>query len=123
MKIYFISGHRDITPEEFNEHYVPAIDKALSEKKATFVIGDYHGVDFIAQKYLKNKKADVIVYHMFESPRENAGHPTLGGFKNDEERDAAMTEISDEDIAWVRPGKEKSGTAINLKRRNKECSQ
>ncbi len=123
MKTFFISGHRDITPEEFNEHYVPAIDKALSEKNITFVIGDYHGVDHIAQEYLKNKKAHVVVFHMFEYHRENAGHPTLGGFKNDEERDAAMTKTSDEDIAWVRPGKEKSGTAINLRRRNKECSQ
>ena len=61
---------------------------------------------------------NVVVFHMFDNPRNNAGgFSTAGGFKNDKERDAAMTNNSDADIAWVRPGREKSGTAKNLSRR------
>jgi len=44
--------------------------------------------------------------------------PPMGGFTTDDERDAAMTMASDADIAWVRPGRKKSGTAKNLARRN-----
>ena len=57
---------------------------------------------------------------MFESPRNhNTTIKSLkGGFKNDEERDSAMTNVSDFDIAFVRDGKWKdSGTAINIRRR------
>ena len=41
---YFISGHRDITPEEFEKYYVPAIVKAMVENVPDypyFVVGDY----------------------------------------------------------------------------------
>ena len=31
MKIYFISGHRDITQEEFDKYYIPELKKAISE--------------------------------------------------------------------------------------------
>lgn len=37
--------------------------------------------------------------------------------KNYDECDAAMTEDSDFDIAWIRPGKEDSHTADNIRRR------
>ena len=42
---------------------------------------------------------------------------TIGGFTGDAERDIAMTNISDEDIAWIKVGGERSGTAQNLMRR------
>jgi hypothetical protein len=75
------------------------------------------------------------VFHMLESPRhsfcsgfgnhdpnsvpQSGGFPLVGGFKSDDERDAAMTDASTHDIAWVRPEKKKknSGTAKNLQRR------
>jgi hypothetical protein len=42
----------------------------------------------------------------------------VGGYRTDEERDAAMTRESHEDIAWVRPGKRRNnGTGKNLQRR------
>ena len=41
----------------------------------------------------------------------------FGGFGSDQERDSAMTGNTDEDIAWIRPGRERSGTAKNLMRR------
>lgn len=117
MKIYFISGHLDLSKAEFQEHYAPRIREAL-EEGASFVVGDAKGCDLQAQDYLLFANCDrVQVFHMFETPRNNAGFPTVGGFKSDKERDAAMTAASTDDIAWVRPGREKSGTAKNLKRR------
>lgn len=123
--IAYISGHLDLTEPEFNEHYVPLIQKALGEYHE-FVIGDARGTDLMAQKYLRDLYLDPIdaapvrVYHMFTKPRNNVGFKLVGGFKSDDERDAAMTTASDYDIAWVRPGREKSGTAKNLERRKQK---
>lgn len=124
MKTYFISGHRDITLKEFQQHYAKEImNVVLRDHTSKFVVGDYYGVDQMAQDYLwslKQKYVDIeiTVYHMLESARNNEnGFPTLGGFKNDHDRDSQMTLDSDEDIAWVRAGKSNSGTAQNLLRR------
>lgn len=119
---YFISGHREISQEEFNEHYVKALREIIKEDpEAEFVVGDYHGADTMAQEWLKeNIRPDkVTVYHMFESPRvyKDPGFKKKGGYKTDEERDAAMTKESDKDVAFLRKGKRKSGTAQNLCRR------
>ena len=119
MTTYFISGHGDLTHEEFTEHYVPEIDEAI-EEGANFVLGDFEGADTMAARYLHSKglRHKVRLYHMFSRPRHFVGSfPTVGGFTTDELRDAAMTEVSDEDIAWLREGKEESGTAKNLARR------
>jgi hypothetical protein len=118
--IYFISGHGDVTIDEFQEHYVPVILEALVDVDAEFVVGDYKGADNRAQAFLYNHTDKVTVFHMFESPRINVGNfKTNGGYQSDEERDAAMTANSDIDIAWVREGREDSGTAKNMARRNK----
>ena len=115
---YFISGHLSLTEEEFKTHYKPKIDIAL-ENGGSFVVGDARGADKMAQVYLADKTKAAIVYHMFESPRNNAGYPTIGGFQSDEERDAQMTKDSGCDIAWVRSGRENSGTQRNIDRRQK----
>jgi len=117
-RIHHISGHLNLTPEEFERHYRPAIDAALARGDG-FVIGDAQGADAMAQHYLMGKTEAVVVYHMRASPRHNAGFPTRGGFESDEERDACMTAHSHQDIAWVRPGRERSGTQRNLDRRRR----
>jgi hypothetical protein len=117
MTVYFVSGHLDLTPMEFQISYVPKLEAALNVG-GHFVVGDARGADSMAQEWLKAHNAPTTVYHMFEAPRNNAGHQTLGGFFSDAERDAAMTSASQVDIAWVRPGREKSGTAKNIKRRS-----
>lgn len=114
--VNYVSGHLDLTPDEFEAHYRPAIDAALARGEA-FVVGDARGADAMTQNYLFGKTAAIVVYHMFTNPRTNAGFSTIGGFGSDEERDARMTADSDRDIAWVRPGREKSGTRKNLDRR------
>lgn len=113
---HFVSGHLNLTEAEFQQHYQPALDYALANGDA-FVVGDARGADAMAQTYLHGKTEAVTVYHMFLSPRYNPGFKTIGGFKTDDSRDTQMTQDSDGDIAWVRPGRENSGTQKNLNRR------
>ena len=122
---YFISGHRDITEAEFEFNYEPLINLALHDNPdANFVVGDYYGADIMAQNYLMDviclDPSRVTVYHMLESPRNINPRitQTKGGFKNDEERDTAMTNASAYDIALVRDNKKNSGTAQNILRRH-----
>jgi hypothetical protein len=105
----FISGHLDVSPEEFTRYYAPHLTEA-HQKGARFVVGDARGADTLAQAFLRDLDAEVVVYHLFEQPRNN-------GFSSENARDAAMTAASEGDIAWIRPGREKSGTARNLARR------
>ena len=78
----------------------------------------------MAQNYLLdvlNVNPDyVTVYHMFDAPR-NVDPKVIhlvGGFKSDDERDAAMTKASCGDVAFVRDIKRNSGTAQNILRRH-----
>lgn len=122
MARVFISGHLDLTQDEFDQHYQPRILAAIAAGDS-FGVGDARGADTLAQAFLARMNLPdwkVVVFHMFDTPRNNVwGFQTKGGFQTDEDRDAAMTRTSDEDIAWVRPGRERSGTAKNLARRNK----
>jgi len=119
MLTYFISGHLSLSNDEFSRNYARTILTAM-EGGAYFVVGDARGCDHLAQKVLgllyPHRK--VTVYHMLSSPRNLAApFNVMGGYQSDTERDAAMTAASDKDIAWVRPGRETSGTAKNLARR------
>jgi hypothetical protein len=116
-KTYFVSGHLDLTEEEFKQYYEQKLFDAVNEE-ALFVVGDGDGADSLAQKYLKALMADVTVYHIYDLPKYCAFNKTVGGFTSYDECNIAMTENSTHDIAWVRPGKEKSDTAMNLKRRS-----
>jgi hypothetical protein len=116
---YFISGHRDITNEEFDLHYKLVLDQILrDDPNCEFVVGDCYGADAMAQKYLRGQK--VTVYHKGSRPRVNYGYHTKGGYLSHTAKDAAMTHASDKDIAWVRSGKENSGTAQNILRRSRK---
>ena len=115
--VVFVSGHLDLTAEEFEAHYAPALERYAAEG-ARFVVGDARGCDAMVQRWLAALAPQrVTVFHMFDQPRNNAGFPVRGGFASDDARDAAMTAASTTDLAWVRPGREKSGTAKNLARR------
>lgn len=122
-KTYFISGHRLISPENFEKYYIKKLENIIkNEPESVFVLAEYEGVDRLAQDWLSKNLDDltrVTVYHMYDKPRYLASNKfnTVGGFKSDIERDAAMTENSDEDIAFIKPGKWTSGTAQNILRR------
>lgn len=123
-KTYFISGHRNITEYEFEKYKITLKKIIENTPDALFVIGDYHGVDIMAQNYLidelKIDPSQITVFHSLLSPKHI--NPkifnTIGGFENDEDRDAAMTNASSKDIAFVRNNTELSGTAQNILRRN-----
>lgn len=115
--IGFISGHGDLTKEEFEEHYQPLIHYGIVHEHY-FIMGDFKGADKMALDYLIELGYDkVIITHMFQHPRNKTYYNTIGGFVSDEDRDSYMTNHSDYDIAFVREGKHKSGTSKNIKRR------
>ena len=59
---YFVSGHRDLTQEEFNEHYVPLIDKVLREDIwADFVVGDWEGCDTMFIEYMASESHNTSI--------------------------------------------------------------
>lgn len=119
--IYFISGHRNISNEEFMMHYPHLIYDALRDPDSKFVVGDYDGVDEKAQTFLIGKTKNLIVYHMNDKPMYNNGNwITKGGYVTDIERDTAMTNESNIDIAWIRNWKENTGTEQNVIRRSKK---
>lgn len=123
-RVFFISGHRDITYNEYTKLYLSKIIECIDKYDAYFIMGDYEGVDIMAQNTLMSvlghPQDKVTVYHMHDKPRNI--NPlitqTIGGFKTDEERDYAMSANSDEDIAFVRCGRFTSGTAQNIIRRH-----
>lgn len=124
---YFISGHSDVTVEEFYKYYRPKILKGISEN-ANFIMGDFIGVDTMAIEFLYNfikndpnsnfSAQQVTIYHKNENPECNIfNFKTKGGFKGIKDRDIAMTKDSTHDILWIRKGKENSHTAKNKLRR------
>lgn len=134
--IYFISGHRNLSYEDFKKYYIPAIENVINkDKKAEFVVGDCDGVDKYAMDYIyKNYKeyCELTIHHMLTFPRNTPLNKAVddfdnyknndqvyfkGGFHSDIERDSAMTSISDIDIAFVKDNRWDSGTAQNIKRR------
>lgn len=133
-KVAFISGHRDITEEEFQKNYVPAIMKHAVES-GWFIVGDCDGCDKMAAQYIGgiaqvlSQPIHLTIFHMYDTPRfeielNNPRNPEssvdyIGYYETDIERDSAMTAASDFDIAFIRnKSKRKSGTAQNILRRH-----
>lgn len=103
-KTYFISGHLDLTTEEFEKYYISKIDEAL-KNNSKFVIGNANGADLMAQKYIVSKgfADNITIYHRSQDNFNLNGLKTITGFKRHPEKDEAMTSNSDEDILWIRP--------------------
>lgn len=129
---YFISGHRNLSYEDFEKYYIPRIKEVIEEDpKAEFVVGDCDGVDKYVMDYIFNKTNNAVtIYHMFDKPRNTPNNKHPGSlvssykyvyfrsrFTSDEERDSAMTRDSDFDIAFIKDNRWDSGTAQNIKRR------
>lgn len=127
--VYFVSGHRNLSYEDFEKYYIPIIDKIIRTEgnDAEFIMGDCEGVDKFAMDYIFSKDiCHVTIYHMFTKPRNTPEATTRvlldivnfrGGFTSDEDRDSAMTRDSDFDIAFIKDNRWDSGTAQNIKRR------
>ena len=125
--IYFISGHRDLTQEEFDQHYLPVINKVLEDDDTPeFVLGDWEGCDTMALEYLVIlHRIPWITIYCVDNPRvqPHGSNPTdfeevyLHRCRTYDECDSEMTKCSNFDIAWIRPGRKDSHTAKNIKRR------
>ena len=116
--IYFVSGHRDLTKEEFEEHYVPLIQKVLkSDIFPEFIVGDWEGCDSMFLNFIKDYEVHVIITYVEEIPRIDITGASWLRLKTYDKCDEQMTITSDFDIAWIRPGREDSHTAKNIKRR------
>lgn len=122
---YFISGHRDITQDEFDYNYAAILDKLVEDENTLFVVGDCDGADIMAQNILMDEfmlsPDRITVYHAYGKPRNLNPKITnvIGGFSSHVEKDEAMTKASSYDVAFVRDWKKMSGTAQNILRRHK----
>ena len=112
MTTYFIKGHCNLTPEEFETHYKNEIDKVIISRTNKFVIGNARGVDTMALEYLlkNNYPANMITIYYSKSKKsksidyyKNLNVNVIEGFISYSKRDEKMTIESDIDIAWVRP--------------------
>lgn len=92
-----------------------------------YVLGTIIGNGKVYYQFLEIKKAPKLHSNKIDEINLNLIdkfyiHPKIenrvGGFSNDEERDAAMTRDSHIDIAFVRDHLKLSGTAMNILRRN-----
>lgn len=103
---YFVSGHIDLTDDEFQENYVPILNDILSkDPDASFVLGDATGADAMTQKFLHYRsipRTRVTIYYK-TTPKNPFDFLTKGPFSSHPEKDKQMTKESDSDIAWIRP--------------------
>lgn len=114
---YFISGHRDITPEEFEKFYVPAIVDVIDTcndnyDDCEFVVGDCRGCDemaanFIAN-YIKENTDDtecppciLCIYHMFSEPRFRVGVAGQDGFYHVDMVDELNADLCEDDDPYT----------------------
>jgi hypothetical protein len=115
-----ISGHTDITQEDFDKYYKPAID--ATPHGSCFVVGTAEGADSFAIQHIKTtKKGSITICSKSNNHGlvEEDNIKIVSGFNSFPERDAYMTSNSDQDIAflrndWMALG---SGTMANLIRR------
>lgn len=135
----FISGHRNLTENEFNKYYINKISEYIKwctvdelftqPKVVTFYVGDCNGCDSMAIRHLLpclNKRVKLVICSLkdtFDGQIDythihNENVTLLKEFNTHEERDMYMTNNTMFDILWIRPNEWTSGTAQNFVRRH-----
>jgi hypothetical protein len=111
MKVV-ISGSRSI--KVLPQQAIQSLDKIIEQSFEIFV-GDAPGIDSLVQQYLKSKNyQNVVVYHAYQKPRNNAGFKSEKVDGNYTDRDKFMCSQADFGLAiWDGVSK---GTAQNIKR-------
>lgn len=144
-KIGFISGHIDVTSDQFHRHYSLLLDSAITANH-NFILSTAKGTDTLALQYLLSQGVDpshITVYIARPTDPRMGGLVDVGKYTEKglgvevvdgwhHERDAEMTMASDYDILWIRPEEETkllygakyragriSGTQKNLERRER----
>lgn len=112
-QVFMISGHMDLSQEEFDSHYKQEIIKAVNIPNSLFITGAAPGTDYMAQMLLvellgSDNLHRLTVYHKGNVPEKlaSADIRTVSGFCSHDDRDIAMTNTSDIDIAYVRSHEE-----------------
>ena len=129
MKV-FIFGNGNISMDDFRLYYTEALDElrlniAIKElRELEFIVCDFRGTDTLAMEYLKTRSKNVTVLHIGEKPRycpdkfktKVSDWHTIGGFKNDAERDMYAIENCTHFLAhdFNSDKKRKSGTQRNI---------
>lgn len=111
---YFISGHRDITPEEFEKFYVPAIVDVIDtcNDDCEFVVGDCRGCDEMAANFIANyikentddaecPPCTLSIYHMFSEPRFRVGVAGPDGYYHVDMVDDLNANLCDDDDPYT----------------------
>lgn len=116
----FISGHKDLTKEEFEQYYIPLIDQGIYNN-AKFYISNYGNCDRFSYDYFK-----LCEYYNVEICFNRLGFSNIDdkfikavGFKSDEEMYCYMTNKTNKDIAWIRNEVKLTTTGKNILRRFK----
>lgn len=121
--VIFISGNTDISEKDFMQYYLPVLaELSKSEEKIYYVLSDDEGCSEITQLFLKSNLKDKSVVSIFGcgiDPKVyiDPDFVYVGGFKTLEERDAAMTLLSNKDLHVILSGIGKSAVEKNILRR------
>lgn len=121
--VIFISGNTDISEKDFMQYYLPVLaELSKSEEKIYYVLSDDEGCAEITQLFLKSNLKDKSVVSIFGCGIDpniyiDPDFVYVGGFKTLEERDAAMTLLSNKDLHVILSGTGKSAVEKNILRR------
>ena len=115
-----VSGHTDLSIEEFNEHYRERIMDAINAGDP-IIVGGASGADRLTQELCHSLQ----YYNVTVSDKGQQDNRITelfshaSGFETYALRDSFMTKNSDSDIAYVRPNPMAlgSGTQCNIHRR------
>lgn len=115
---YYITGHRDLSKEEFSKIYIPEIDRIIREdSNAVFLVGVCEGVDLYTRQYLIKYNIRLQIYgpyFEFDHINNITQVHFLVSYENAANK---MIENSDITIGFIKPGRESSFTALNILKR------
>jgi hypothetical protein len=124
MRLY-VFGNGNLSFSTFLALYVPAL-MLLSMRTTQFLVCDYMGADTLTMEFLKDRAADVRIFHMKENPRyvpvtyrtKASAWVRVGGFEDDKSRDEAAIQECTHFLAFDfnSDDKRKSGTQRNIER-------
>lgn len=123
MKIY-VFGNGNLSFQGFQNHYGRLLKTVFFLREVSFLVCDFRGVDTLTLEWLKCVSPDVTVFHVGKRPRYLPDRfrtyvdswTILGGFKSDEDRDAAALDACTHFLATDFNSDEnrKSGTQRNI---------
>lgn len=111
MNIYFCSGYKDLTDDEFQKHYIPQFFR-IQNTPSKFILSDENDFDVKCLEYLLTNDVppENIIIHstnetlssLFKSIINGKSIVFIGNFYSRRERDAFSTSSSTDDILWLR---------------------